>query len=115
MLPTAVIARICHEANRAYCLAIGDSSQLPWDIASDWQRESAISGVTAYLNNPAMTPEETHELWLKEKRANGWVYGPIKDENLKQHPCCVPYSELSEDQRVKDKLFIAIVTAVSEK
>ena len=38
------IARICHEANRAYCKAFGDDSHLPWDSAPQWQRESAIMG-----------------------------------------------------------------------
>ncbi len=39
------IAKICHEANRAYCATIGDASQLPWEESPDWQRQSAINGV----------------------------------------------------------------------
>lgn len=38
-------ARAAHEANRAYCLALGDTSQLPWEEALGWQRDSAIKGV----------------------------------------------------------------------
>ena len=30
-------ARASHEANRAYCLAIGDASLAPWEQAPDWQ------------------------------------------------------------------------------
>ena len=52
----AMIASIAHEANRAYCTALGDSSQ----------------------------------------------------------PCCVPYSALPEDQRVKDRLFGAIVSVFKD-
>ena len=28
----ACIARATHEVNRAYCRAIGDSTQVPWDL-----------------------------------------------------------------------------------
>jgi hypothetical protein len=36
------IAKVCHEANRAYCQTISDNSQLPWEQAKEWQRASAI-------------------------------------------------------------------------
>jgi hypothetical protein len=39
------IARVCHEVNRAYCTSLGDESQLPWDSAPQWQKDSAINGV----------------------------------------------------------------------
>jgi hypothetical protein len=39
------LARITHEANRTYCQALGDDSQLHWDNAPEWQRESALAGV----------------------------------------------------------------------
>jgi hypothetical protein len=103
------IASVCHEANRMYCTNIGDTSQLPWEEASDWQRLSAINGVKFKLKNPNSTPEQQHESWLKEKYQNGWKYGLIKDETKKEHPCCVPYTELPMEQRKKDYLFCAIV------
>ena len=34
--------------NRAYCLALGDTSQPAWDEAPDWQQSSARSGVTGH-------------------------------------------------------------------
>jgi len=42
-------ARAAHEANRAYCLAIGDVSQTSWDDAPEWQRSSARNGVADAL------------------------------------------------------------------
>lgn len=39
------IAKVCHEANRAYCAGIGDHSQKSWEESPDWQRTSAINGV----------------------------------------------------------------------
>jgi hypothetical protein len=107
------IARVCHEANRAYCAALGDMSQLPWEDAPDWQRTSAIKGVEFALANPSAPPSASHDSWLEEKRATGWKYGPVKDPEKKEHPCFRPYEELPAEQRRKDALFLAIVRALA--
>ncbi len=106
------IARVCHEANKAYCSAIGDNSQKSWDEAAEWQRESAVHGVTFARNNPAAPASAQHDAWLADKLADGWKYGPVKDANKKEHPCCVEYSELPIEQQKKDALFKAIVQAL---
>lgn len=103
------IARVCHEANRAYCETIGDFSQKPWDQAEEWQRESAIKGVEYALQHPGATPSAQHEAWLKDKEQQGWKYGPVKNPETKEHPCFLPYEELEPEQRIKDHLFRAIV------
>jgi hypothetical protein len=107
------IAKVCHEVNRAYCRAIGDDSQPAWEDAPDWQRNSATDGVTKHIERPR-TPEESHELWLADKHADGWKYGPTKDPAAKLHPCFVPYAELPQEQRVKDYLFGAVVASLKE-
>lgn len=107
------IARVCHEANRAWCVANGDTSQPTWDDAPDWQRESAQLGVRAALKGA--TPEQSHEGWTRHKLEQGWTYGPVKDPEAKQHPCLVPYDELPEEQRLKDVLFTSIVRALGTR
>lgn len=102
------IARAAHEINRAYCVSIGDTSQPVWEEAPDWQKQSALNGVNHHLEG-SLTPEQSHESWLAEKAASGWTYGPVKDVVKKEHPCFVPYSELPQEQRVKDYLFKAVV------
>lgn len=104
------IARVCHEANRAYCLGQGDLTQVGWDQAPTWQRESAVIGVRRALEGA--TPEELHESWLEHKIAEGWIWGPVKDAERRQHPCVVPYAQLPPAQRRKDALFGAIVAAL---
>lgn len=106
------IAKACHEANKAYCQSIGDTSQVPWDSAPDWQKESAIKGVLFRLRNPDSTPEDLHNSWCEEKLANGWMYGEVKDAEKKTHPCLVGYTSLPKEQRFKDELFGAIVNAL---
>lgn len=108
----AEIARVCHEANRAYCAALGDMTQMPWELAPDWQTESAVKGVRFHLDNPGSPPSASHESWLEEKRATGWKVGPVKDADKKEHPCFVPFDELPVEQQRKDKLFSAIVEAL---
>ncbi len=103
------IARIAHEINRAYCASLGDDSQPAWEDAPEWQKASALVGVDMHLANPDATPENSHESWLAQKLADGWKYGPVKDAEKKEHPCCVPYAELPPEQKAKDYLFRATV------
>lgn len=107
------IAKVCHEANRAYCETLGDSSQACWEAAPLWQRESAKEGVEFCLANPSAPPSANHDSWLEVKRAAGWKYGPVKDAKKKEHPCFVPYEELPPEQQKKDTLFKAIVAALA--
>lgn len=107
------IARVCHEANKALCEAFGDTSQVPWQQAPEWQRRSAVNGVMFNLEHPGAPPSASHESWLEEKRAAGWQYGPVKDVERKVHPCFCPYDALPPEQRAKDHVFRAIVHALA--
>lgn len=107
------IARIVHEANRAYCVTLGDNSQVSFDDAPDWQRSSAEDGVKGIIEGRITKPSQSHESWLAEKERTGWKYGPVKDADKKEHPCYVPYEQLPPEQQVKDAIFFAIVRACS--
>jgi len=103
------IAKTCHQVNKAYCESIGDNSQPDWDDAPDWQKESAINGVSFHLNHPDSKPSDSHDNWMKQKRNAGWVFGKVKDPEKKEHPCMIPYEELPKDQQTKDALFFSVV------
>lgn len=108
------IAKVVHEANRAYCQTLGDDSQLSWSEAPAWQRDSAVNGVEGIVSGRITKPEQSHESWLAEKERTGWKYGPVKDAEKKEHPCFVPYGELPPEQQVKDAIFFGIVRAMNE-
>jgi len=104
-----VLARVCHEANRAYCGTLGEVGQLPWDEAPDWQKESARRGVELHLRSDNVGPEESHNSWMEQKLREGWRYGEGKDVEAKVHPCLLPYKSLPTAQKVKDYIFAGIV------
>ncbi len=106
-------AHAAHEANRAYCAAIGDDSQPPWDKAPEWQTKSAMVGVRGVLIDKN-TPEQSHASWLAEKDRDGWIYGPVKDPDHKEHPCMVPYEKLPDEQKQKDEIFVTVVQSVAK-
>lgn len=47
--------------------------------------------------------ENAHEVWATERQAQGWTYGPQRDDNKKQTPCMVPYSQLPESEKKFDR------------
>lgn len=106
------IAKVCHQANKAWCETNGDLSQKDWIESELWQIDSAINGVKFRLENPDAPASAMHDNWSKEKIADGWVYGETKDVEKKTHPCLVPFEELPEFQQKKDRLFSAIVDAL---
>ena len=108
------IAKVCHEANRAYCETIGDTSQTAWESAPEWQRHSAIEGVKFCLENPDAPASANHDSWLLVKENEGWKYGPVKDVEKKEHPCFVPYEDLPKEQKRKDALFKVICAALAD-
>ena len=47
--------------------------------------------------------ENVHETWSLGRLADGWKYGPERDDQNRETPCLVPYSELSEEEKDFDR------------
>ena len=47
--------------------------------------------------------ENTHEIWAARRQAEGWTYGPKRNDQLKQTPDMVPYSKLSDAEKAYDR------------
>ncbi len=105
-----LIARVVHEALRALSITTGDALA-PWDRAEEWQRRTTLAGVKYRLENRQANAHALHERWAKEMRDQGWIYGGVKDAERKTHPSLVPYEELAPSEQLKDRLFLAIVSA----
>ena len=110
------IARIAHEANRALQAeqqSEGIPVAPPWDKFPDDQKAGVVDGVRKAIDGA--TPEQLHKSWCEFKRADGWRYGPVKDAEAKTHPCLVDYAILPADQKLKDDVFSAVVTALTKE
>ena len=44
-----------------------------------------------------------HEVWAAGRIAAGWKYGPVRDEDKKEHPCLIPYEDLTEEEKDFDR------------
>ena len=47
--------------------------------------------------------ENTHNIWAKGRLADGWRYGPERNDARKEHPCLIPYAELPESEKEYDR------------
>lgn len=72
-----------------------------------------------YIPSPAETsdvelPEEllplieemarnVHEVWAKNRLAEGWTFGPVRDDARKETPCMVAYDDLPENEKEYDR------------
>jgi len=48
--------------------------------------------------------ENTHEAWAATRIAQGWTFGPARDDAAKKHPCLVPYRDLTEAEKDLDRV-----------
>lgn len=106
------MAQVVHAANRELQRINGDPVNPPWNSLSADLKASTRKGVMVALGGSS--PRSMHAAWAMERRLKGWTYGPVKDEEKKTHPQLVNYNELPEAQRVKDRVFLAIVGAMDE-
>jgi hypothetical protein len=64
------------------------------------------TGVTLPENLISLTEqiaEQVHDVWAQGRIADGWTYGEKRDDELKQTPCLVTYSALSETEKEYDR------------
>ena len=47
--------------------------------------------------------KNVHEVWAQSRTEQGWTYGEVRNDALKQHPCLMPYEELPEIEKAYDR------------
>ncbi len=47
--------------------------------------------------------ENAHDVWARQRLAEGWQYGPARNDAQKKHPCLIPYEELPESEKDYDR------------
>lgn len=47
--------------------------------------------------------KNAHDVWAKQRMADGWTYGPERDDAARKHPDLIPYNELSTSEQEYDR------------
>ena len=47
--------------------------------------------------------KNVHEVWAETRISQGWTFGEKRNDDLKTHPCLVPYEELPEEEKAYDR------------
>lgn len=47
--------------------------------------------------------KNVHDVWAETRIQQGWTYGEQRNDELKTHPCLVPYEELPEKEKDYDR------------
>lgn len=122
MLSREHLSHICYEAVRALRKAVGQGDSPSWEEA-DPEAKSVTRDVIERLvaphenrnSQPApyyISAEDVHNQWVYTKLKDGWKYGAVFSEENRSHPLLVPYSDLSEAEKSKDKIIKGIVDSV---
>ena len=74
-------------------------------------RQDAPAGAGAITIDPADPRVEElamseHQRWYDNKVKTGWKYGDPRDDVKKLHPSMLPWEEISEDEREKDRMMV---------
>lgn len=47
--------------------------------------------------------KNVHDVWAEMRIKQGWTYGKERNDELKTHPCLVPYEELPDVEKEYDR------------
>ena len=64
---------------------------------SDVQLPEELNGLIEQMS------KNVHEVWAKNRMEQGWTYGEKRSDDLKQHPCLIPYEDLPEEEKDYDR------------
>lgn len=97
--PFAELDDEAKDDNRAAARRMGDVLALAGLSLSDDPNRP-----TAHLPVELETMAEAeHNGWMAQRAQSGWSWAATRDDAAKHHPSMVPYAQLSEDEKEKDR------------
>lgn len=64
------------------------------DIVLDYDLEELTEAIA----------ENAHDIWARTRMDEGWKYGPMRNDETKEHPDLVPYAMLPDSEKEYDRL-----------
>jgi hypothetical protein len=64
---------------------------------------SGVSLGEEVLELTELLARNAHDIWAQQRMAEGWRYGPRRDDTRKEHPDLVPYEDLSDSEKAYDR------------
>lgn len=64
---------------------------------------SDVSLSTELLALSEKIAEHVHDTWAEQRIADGWRFGPCRDDEKKWSPCLVPYDKLPNNEKEYDR------------
>lgn len=90
-----------------------------WDDSKNYMVTISSSNMKTYIPKPIdlsdvelaeelnelreAIAENAHDVWAAERQAQGWTYGPQRDDQKKETPCMVAYSQLPDSEKKFDR------------
>ena len=53
-----------------------------------------------------------HDRWCWERRLSGWTYAKERDNSKKLHNCLIPFDNLPEEEREKDRILVKLIPSL---
>ena len=112
--PWAELAEDLRDANRAQVEDIpAKLKHLGYELAASSGIPPRDLSITAVQAEKLALRE--HDRWMKERLLQGWTYAPRRDNARRHHPLLVPWNQLSELDRDKDRAVIRNLPAMIER
>lgn len=93
------IAHAVEDSKSLYKEYVGEPLSPPFEEMPDDYRKKIVASVVAIWQNPDMSPQDMHNVWMKRQLSSGWKHGGTYDEKSKTSPALVPFHDLNELQK----------------
>jgi hypothetical protein len=103
------VAKMAYEAMRTFCNSLGEKKPAFEDITPE-VRAGLMAQVKFLSAVPLATADQLHDEWRRIKVAQGWMYDEERDDKKKTHPLMQSFSRLTQRQRMKSYILLAMFT-----
>ena len=113
LVPWSELPDSLRESNRAFASGIGAKLEAAGYVAvpAPLAESASADGWLAEGRLEELARLE-HERWCEDLRRDGWTVGESRDNVRRLHPSLVPYEELSEAEREKDREAVRSIPAI---